>query len=125
MKMLWLHQSRMQAGGLPGLEWHAPSHEASSSQLLTTLKTLQTSKTPPALQDDFSWLYLTEQYEILSLLLETEGEIRKATKPFLLQGLTFVSRHLMRIPGVVLSLSVLCGGLEIPSYYSETKICSI
>jgi len=68
---------------------------------------------------------LTEQYEILSLLLETEGEIRKATKPFLLQGLTFVSRHLMRIPGVVLSLSVLCGGLEIPSHYSETKICSI
>lgn len=58
---------------------------------------------------------LNEQYEMLSWLVEVEAEIRDATVQVPLhQRLTFIGRHLIRIPEVLLSPSILHGGLEIP-----------
>lgn len=58
--------------------------------------------------------YLNEKYEMLPRLLEVEGEIGDATvQAFLHQRPTFIGRHLIRIPGAVLSRSVLHRGFEI------------
>lgn len=52
---------------------------------------------------------------MLSWLVEVEAEIRDATVQVPLhQRLTFIGRHLIRIPEVLLSPSILHGGLEIP-----------
>jgi len=58
--------------------------------------------------------YFNEECEILLWLLEAEGGIGGATVQAFLHSIpTFIGRHLIRIPGVVPSVSDLHRGFEI------------